>query len=78
MRGCGFSLFLKVIPSGTSALEAFCGMPDPRNIFEIPFTDLPGSEDLKVGEQVYLQDQSGQPFRLSANLAVPCLPGELH
>ncbi len=41
--------------------EAY-GMPDPRNIFEIPFTDLPGSEDLKAGEQVYLQDRSGQAF----------------
>lgn len=41
--------------------EAY-GMPDPRNIFEIPFTDLPGSEELKAGEQVYLQDQSGQAF----------------
>lgn len=41
--------------------EAY-GMPDPRNIFEIPFTDLPGSEELTVGEQVYLQDQYGQSF----------------
>ncbi len=41
--------------------EAY-GMPDPRNVFEIPFTDLPGSEELKAGEQVYLQDQSGQAF----------------
>ncbi|MBQ7447730.1 MAG: FKBP-type peptidyl-prolyl cis-trans isomerase [Eubacterium sp.] len=41
--------------------EAY-GMPDPRNVFEIPFTDLPGSEELKAGEQVYLQDPSGQAF----------------
>ena len=41
--------------------EAY-GMPDPRNIFEIPFADLPGSEELKAGEQVYLQDQYGQSF----------------
>ena len=41
--------------------EAY-GMPDPRNVFEISFTDLPGSEELKAGEQVYLQDQSGQAF----------------
>ena len=44
--------------------EAY-GMPDPRNIFEIPFTDLPGSEELKAGEKVYLQDQSGQAFPMT-------------
>lgn len=38
------------------------GMPDPNAIFTIDITSLPGSEDLSVGQQVYLTNQSGQPF----------------
>lgn len=41
--------------------EAY-GMPDPNAVFTIEVAQLPGSEELKVGEQVYLSDQSGQPF----------------
>ena len=41
--------------------EAY-GMPDPNAIFTLEIAQLPGSEDLTVGQQVYLSNQFGQPF----------------
>ena len=41
--------------------EAY-GMPDPNAIFTLEIAQLPGSEDLEVGPQVYLSNQYGQPF----------------
>ena len=41
--------------------EAY-GEVDPRYIYEVPFKDLPGSEELQVGAQVYLTTQTGQPI----------------
>ena len=41
--------------------EAY-GMPDPNAIFTIEIAQLPGSEDLEVGQKVYLSNQYGQPF----------------
>ena len=41
--------------------EAY-GMPDPNAIFTIETAQLPGSENLEVGQQVYLTSQYGQPF----------------
>lgn len=41
--------------------EAY-GMPDPNAIFTIAIAELPGSEELEVGQQVYLSNQYGQPF----------------
>ncbi|MCI6042673.1 FKBP-type peptidyl-prolyl cis-trans isomerase [bacterium] len=41
--------------------EAY-GMPDPNAIFTIEIAQLPGSENLAVGQQVYLSNQYGQPF----------------
>ena len=41
--------------------EAY-GMPNPEMIFTVPVSQLPGSEGLSVGQQVYLQNQMGQPF----------------
>ena len=41
--------------------EAY-GMPDPNAIFTLEIAKLPGSEDLTVGQQVYLSNQYGQPF----------------
>lgn len=41
--------------------EAY-GMPDPNAVFTIETAQLPGSEDLTVGQQVYLSNQYGQPF----------------
>ena len=41
--------------------EAY-GHPDPQAIFELEIAQLPGSENLEVGQQVYLSNQYGQPF----------------
>ena len=41
--------------------EAY-GMPDPAAIFTLEIAQLPGSEDLEAGQQVYLSNQYGQPF----------------
>ena len=41
--------------------EAY-GMPDPNAIFTLEIAQLSGSEDLEVGQQVYLSNQYGQPF----------------
>ena len=41
--------------------EAY-GMPDPNAVFTVEIAQLPGSEDLDAGQQVYLSNQYGQPF----------------
>jgi FKBP-type peptidyl-prolyl cis-trans isomerase 2 len=41
--------------------EAY-GEVDPEAIFTLNISDLPGSEDLTVGQQAYLQDYYGRPF----------------
>ena len=41
--------------------EAY-GMPDPNAILTFEIANLPGSEDLTVGQQVYLTNAMGQPF----------------
>ena len=41
--------------------EAY-GMPDPERIITIEIAQLPGSENLNVGERVYLRNMNGQPF----------------
>ena len=41
--------------------EAY-GESNPNAIFTVEIANLPGSEDLSVGEQVYLQDMYGQPI----------------
>lgn len=41
--------------------EAY-GMPDPNAIIEVEIAQLPGAEELTVGQQVYLTNQYGQPF----------------
>ena len=41
--------------------EAY-GMPDPKMVMTFEIAQLPGSEDLTVGQQVYLSDSTGQPF----------------
>ena len=41
--------------------EAY-GQADPNAIFTMEIAQLPGSEDLTVGQQVYLTNQYGQPF----------------
>jgi FKBP-type peptidyl-prolyl cis-trans isomerase 2/predicted Fe-Mo cluster-binding NifX family protein len=41
--------------------EAY-GMPDPEAVVTVEIAQLAGSEDLEVGQQVYMQNQYGQPF----------------
>lgn len=41
--------------------EAY-GMPDPNAVMTFEITKLPGSEDLTVGQQVFLTNAMGQPF----------------
>ena len=41
--------------------EAY-GMPDPPNIITVAFEDMPGSENLEIGNQVYLTTPYGQQF----------------
>lgn len=40
------------------------GYPDPRAIFTIEICDLPGSEEVNVGEQVVLYTNAGQPMQV--------------
>lgn len=44
--------------------EAY-GMPDPENFFTLEIEQLPGAENLTVGEQVFLSNAMGQPFRVT-------------
>ena len=46
--------------------EAY-GMPNPDAIFTLEIEQLPGSENLTVGQQVYLSNQYGQPFPVKVN-----------
>ena len=41
--------------------EAY-GQANPDAIFTLVIAQLPGSENLEVGQQVYLSNQYGQPF----------------
>ena len=41
--------------------EAY-GMPDPANVITVAFEDMPGSENLEIGNQVYLTTSYGQQF----------------
>ena len=41
--------------------EAY-GEPDPNAIFSVEIANMPGAENVEVGQQVYLQNMFGQPF----------------
>lgn len=41
--------------------EAY-GMPDPENMLTAEIEQLPGSENLEVGQKVYLSDPMGRPI----------------
>lgn len=41
--------------------EAY-GQPDPEAVFTVEIAQMPGSENLNVGEQAYLANAYGQPF----------------
>lgn len=71
---CGAGMMIKGFDQAVADMEAgqivdvhlkpeeAYGMPDPDAIFDISISDLPGSEKLEVGQQVYLQNAMGQPF----------------
>ena len=44
--------------------EAY-GMADPRNVLTVQISQLPGAEDLQVGERVSLMGPSGQSFAVT-------------
>jgi len=43
--------------------EAY-GPSDPNAIFTVEIAELPGAEELEAGEEVYLQNMFGQPFKV--------------
>lgn len=51
----------EVIDIHLSPEEAY-GQPDPNAIFTLKIKELPGSENLQAGQQVYLTNPMGQPF----------------
>lgn len=51
----------QIVEVHLSPEEAY-GQPDPNAVFEIEIAQLPGSENLEVGQRVYLTNQFGQPF----------------
>lgn len=71
---CGAGMMIKGFDQAVADMEAgqivdvhlmpeeAYGMPDPNAVFDISISDLPGSEKLEVGQQVYLQNAMGQPF----------------
>ena len=71
---CGAGQMIKVFDAAVADMEVgqiidvhlmpeeAYGMADPNAIFTLEIAQLPGSEDLSVGQQVYLSNQYGQPF----------------
>ena len=54
---------MKIFPTTSiKQLDADTIENDPNAIFTMEIAQLPGSEDLTVGQQVYLSNQYGQPF----------------
>lgn len=51
----------QIVDVHLSPEEAY-GLPDPNAIFTLEIAQLPGAEDLTVGQKVYLSNQYGQPF----------------
>ena len=63
---CGAGQMIKGFDAHLMPEEAY-GMPNPDAIFTLEIAQLPGSEDLTVGQQVYLSNQYGQPFPVKVN-----------
>lgn len=51
----------QIVDIHLSPEEAY-GQPDPNAVFTIETAQLPGSEELEVGQQVFLSNQYGQQF----------------
>ena len=70
---CGAGMMIKGFDAAVADMEAgeivdvhlmpeeAYGMPDPSAILNLAIKDLPGAEDLNLGDQVYLQTPSGRP-----------------
>ena len=42
--------------------EQAYGQPDPAAVFTIQYSQLPGSEELEVGEHIHITNSFGAPF----------------
>jgi len=40
------------------------GMPNPDAVIRAKLSDLPGAENLNIGDEAYLQSPAGQPFKV--------------
>lgn len=54
----------QIVEVHLSPEEAY-GQADPNAVFELEIAQLPGSENLEVGQRVYLTNQYGQPIPVS-------------
>ncbi|MBR2188809.1 MAG: FKBP-type peptidyl-prolyl cis-trans isomerase [Eubacterium sp.] len=66
----GFDAAVAVMEPGQTAEvhlmpEEAYGMPDPRNLFTTDVSEIPGSEELQVGQRVVLTNMSGQQFQVT-------------
>ena len=57
---CGAGQMIKGFDEAVKDMAV--GMPDPDNILTIEQKQMPGSEELEVGEKVYLSGPMGQRF----------------
>ena len=42
--------------------EEACGYPNPNAVFSVEIANMPGAEEVSVGQRVYLQDMNGRPI----------------
>ena len=70
---CGAGMMIKGFDAAVANMEAgevadvhlmpseAYGEADPRAVFRVEIARMPGAESVSVGQQVYLQNQNGQP-----------------
>ncbi|MBR2258485.1 MAG: FKBP-type peptidyl-prolyl cis-trans isomerase [Blautia sp.] len=70
---CGSGMMIKGFDAAVANMEAgevadvhlmpseAYGESDPRAVFRVEIARMPGAESVSVGQQVYLQNQNGQP-----------------
>lgn len=71
---CGAGMMIKGFDAAVANMEAgeivdvhlmpseAYGEVDPRAIFQVEIAQMPGAENVSVGQQVYLQNRNGQPI----------------
>ena len=71
---CGAGMMIKGFDAAVASMEVgqtievhlmpeeAYGQANPDAIFDVEIADLPGSEELQVGQHIYLQNQNGQHF----------------